>query len=58
MSGNLRDDAFWDEPQQEPPASRLGTRRKGDKATFTGSFLRYDDGKRTLWLQNCVQTKK
>ena len=34
------------------------TFRKGDKATFTGSFLRYDDGKRTLWLQNCVQTKK
>jgi transcription antitermination protein NusB len=33
MSGNLRDDAFWDEPQQEPPASRLGTRRKVDKAT-------------------------
>ena len=34
------------------------TFRKGDKATFTGSFLRYDDMKRTLWLQNCVQTKK
>jgi hypothetical protein len=34
------------------------TFRKGDKATFTGSFLRYDDFKRTLWLQNCVQTKK
>lgn len=34
------------------------TFRKGDKATFTGTFLRYDDGKRTLWLQNCVQTKK
>ncbi len=34
------------------------TFRKGDKATFTGTFLRYDDMKRTLWLQNCVQTKK
>lgn len=34
------------------------TFRKGDKATFTGMFLRYDDMKRTLWLQNCVQTKK
>lgn len=34
------------------------TFRKGDKATFTGTFLRYDDMKRTLWLQNCIQTKK
>lgn len=34
------------------------TFRKGDKATFTGSFLRYDDMKRTLWLQNCVQARK
>ena len=34
------------------------TFRKGDKATFTGSFLRYDDMKRTLWLQNCVQSKQ
>jgi hypothetical protein len=34
------------------------TFRKGDKATFTGTFLRYDDMKRTLWLQNCVQTRK
>ncbi|MGH8060658.1 MAG: hypothetical protein ACREO7_01405 [Pseudoxanthomonas sp.] len=34
------------------------TFRKGDKATFTGTFLRYDDRKRTLWLQNCVQAKK
>lgn len=34
------------------------TFRKGDKATFNGTFLRYDDMKRTLWLQNCVQAKK
>jgi hypothetical protein len=34
------------------------TFRKGDKATFTGTFLRYDDVKRMLWLQNCVQTRK
>jgi hypothetical protein len=34
------------------------TFRKGDKATFTGTFLRYDDMKHTLWLQNCVQTKQ
>ena len=34
------------------------TFRKGDKANFTGSFLRYDDMKRMLWLQNCVQTRK
>lgn len=34
------------------------TFRKGDKATFHGTFLRYDDMKRTLWLQNCVQARK
>lgn len=34
------------------------TFRKGDKATFTGTFLRYDDMKRNLWLQNCVQARK
>ncbi len=34
------------------------TFRKCDRATFTGTFPRYDDMKRTLWLQNCVQTKK
>lgn len=34
------------------------TFRKGDYATFTGSFHRYDDFKRMLWLENCVQTKK
>jgi len=33
MNGNLRDDAFWDEPQQEPPAARVGTRHKVDKVT-------------------------
>ncbi len=33
------------------------TFRKGDKVTFKGQFLRYDDFKRVLWLQNCVQTR-
>ena len=33
------------------------TFRKGDKVTFKGQFLRYDDAKRVLWLQNCVQTR-
>lgn len=32
------------------------TFRKGDKANFTGTFLRYDDGQRTFWLENCRQT--
>lgn len=31
--------------------------RKGDKATFTGTFTRYDDFKRMVWLENCTQTK-
>ena len=33
------------------------TFRKGDKVTFKGQFLRYDDFKRVRWLQNCVQTR-
>lgn len=33
------------------------TFRKGDKATFTGTFTRYDDFKRMVWLENCTQTK-
>ena len=33
------------------------TFRKGDKVTFKGQFLRYDDFKRVLWLQNCTQTR-
>lgn len=33
------------------------TFRKGDMATFRGSFLRYDDMKRMVWLENCVQAK-
>lgn len=33
------------------------TLRKGDRVTFTGQFLRYDDMKRVLWLQNCTQTR-
>ena len=33
------------------------TFRKGDKATFTGTFNRYDDFKRMVWLENCTQTK-
>ena len=32
------------------------TWRKGDRATFTGSFYRYDDFKRMVWLENCVKT--
>lgn len=34
------------------------TFREGDKATFTGRFLRYDDFKRVFWLENCKQTAK
>ncbi len=34
------------------------TFRKGDRATFRGQFLKYDDFKRVLWLQNCTQVKK
>ena len=33
------------------------TFRKGEKAQFTGAFLRYDDIKRMVWLQNCKQTR-
>lgn len=33
------------------------TFRKGDKVVFKGQFLRYDDAKGVLWLQNCVQTR-
>ncbi|MFY2763513.1 hypothetical protein [Arenimonas sp. MALMAid1274] len=33
------------------------TFRKGEKAQFTGSFLRYDDFKRMVWLENCRQTR-
>ena len=29
------------------------TWRKGDRVTFTGSFYRYDDIKRMVWLENC-----
>lgn len=32
------------------------TWRKGDRATFTGSFYRYDDIKRMVWLENCTKT--
>ncbi|MFT3754892.1 MAG: hypothetical protein QM769_02920 [Pseudoxanthomonas sp.] len=34
------------------------TFRQGNKATFTGAFLKYDDFKRVLWLQGCTQVKK
>jgi hypothetical protein len=34
------------------------TFRKGDSATFTGSFLRYDDFKRMVWLENCRQSRR
>lgn len=33
------------------------TFRKGDNATFTGAFLRYDDLKRMVWLADCKQTR-
>lgn len=33
------------------------TFRKGDSAQFTGSFLRFDDIKRMVWLENCRQTR-
>ncbi|GAB6194794.1 hypothetical protein [Lysobacter xanthus] len=33
------------------------TFRKGDMATFKGSFLRYDDLKRMVWLENCTPAK-
>lgn len=32
------------------------TWRKGDRVTFTGSFHRYDDFKRMVWLENCTKT--
>ena len=28
-----------------------------DRATFAGTFTRYDDFKRMVWLENCTQTK-
>jgi hypothetical protein len=31
--------------------------RKGDRANFTGTFSRYDNFKRMVWLENCTQTK-
>lgn len=34
------------------------TFRKGDSVRFTGAFLRYDDFKRMVWLQNCRQTRR
>lgn len=34
------------------------TFRRGDMTTFKGSFLRYDDMRRVVWLENCVQVKQ
>lgn len=34
------------------------TFRKGDSAQFTGSFLRYDDIRRMVWLENCKQSRR
>ncbi len=31
--------------------------REGQKVTVTGSVLRYDDFRRTIWLENCVKAK-
>ena len=33
------------------------TFRKGDSVTFKGSFYRFDDFKRMVWLENCTQTR-
>ncbi len=44
-------------PVQAEPVGNVPTFRKGDKVVFKGRFLRYDDAKRVLWLQNCVQTR-
>jgi hypothetical protein len=43
---------------REDQLANVLTFRKGDSATFSGSFLRYDDMKRMVWLENCVQIKK
>lgn len=42
--------------RQNQMASVL-TFRKGDRTQFTGTFLRYDDFKRMVWLQDCTQTR-
>lgn len=33
------------------------TYRKGDRVMFTGTFYRYDDLKRMVWLENCVKNR-
>jgi hypothetical protein len=43
---------------RENQLANVLTFRKGQSANFTGSFYRYDDIKRMVWLENCVQTKK
>lgn len=43
---------------RENQLANVLTFRKGQNANFTGSFYRYDDIKRMVWLENCVQTKK
>lgn len=42
--------------RQDQMASVL-TFRKGDMTTFRGNFFRYDDFKRVVWLENCVQAR-
>jgi hypothetical protein len=34
------------------------TMREGQSVTFTGSFYRYDDFKKMVWLENCKQVNK
>lgn len=34
------------------------TMREGQSVTFTGTFLRYDDFKKMVWLENCKQAQK
>lgn len=34
------------------------TMRKGQSVTFTGTFYRYDDFKKMVWLENCKQVNK
>ena len=34
------------------------TMREGQSVTFTGSFYRYDDFKKMVWLENCKQVMK
>jgi hypothetical protein len=41
----------------EDQLANVLTFRKGESANFTGSFHRYDDFKRMVWLKDCTQTQ-